>query len=152
MRTFRNVLIILVILLFCTAVFAEKVGVLKSYKGKVMVKTSAKAKWIKAKWNMKIEKNYIIKTAKGAKANIRLKNGSYTISQNKTVKMTDILAKTKKSKKSFSLAKLNLLRRKLGRGASGSANTPTAVAGVRGADVSEISKYPIRPSELIWED
>ncbi len=152
MRTFKNPLCILIILLFCTAVFAEKVGVLKSYKGKVLVKTSAKAKWIKAKWNMKLEKNYIIKTAKGAQAKIRLKNGSYTISPNKTVKMTDILAKTKKSKRSFSLVRLNLLRRKLGKGGTGNANTPTAVAGVRGADVSEISKFPIRPSELIWED
>ncbi len=151
MKNFKNILVLMIILLLCTVVFAEKVGVMKLYKGTVLIKTSANSKWIKPKYNMKIEGNYIIKTSKGAEAKIKLANGSlYTISAGKTVKMSDVIAKTKKSKRSFSLAKLQLLRNKLGRGSGKNINSPTAVAGVRGADVS--SKTPIRPSELIWEE
>jgi len=46
---------------------------------------------------------------------------------------------------------LKLLKDKFGKGGT-SAGTVTAVAGVRGADVSKKSKFPVKPSELIWEE
>ncbi len=156
MKLLKKIIIIMTVLLLCTAVFAETVGVLKFYKGRVLIKKSVASKrWIRPKLNMRLDKNYIIKTGKNAEVRIRLKNGSiYTITGKKIVKMKEVIAglKQDKSKKSSILAKLNLLKNKLGKGGKSATGSVTAVAGVRGADVSKKSKSPIKPTELIWEE
>ena len=156
MKTLNYIIVILIILCFSTVLLAEKVGVLKLYKGDVLIKTSASSKnWIKPKLNMKLNEDSIIKTGKNSEVNIKLKNGSiYKISSNKTVKLMTIMAKLKtgKSKNLSTLSRLKLLRAKLGKGGKSDTGSPTAVAGVRGADVSKKSKSPINPSDLIWEE
>lgn len=144
------------ILLFCSVVAAETVGVLKFYKGRVLIKKSVGSKkWVRPKLNMRLDKNYIIKTGKNAEVRIKLKNGStYTITGKKIVKIKEVIdgLKQDKSKRSSILAKLNLLKNKLGKVKKSSTGSVTAVAGVRGADVSKKSRSPIKATELIWEE
>ncbi len=154
MKAAKFTIVLLIVLAFSSTVFAEKVGVIKFYKGNVLVKTSAGSKkWVKPKLNMALDGNYVIKTGKNSEVSIRLKNGSlYKITANKTVNVKTIALKAGKTKNSSALSRLRSLKNKLGRGGKSDMGTPTAVAGVRGADVSKKSKSPINPSELIWEE
>lgn len=154
MKYYKKALIVIIVLLFSTAVFAEKVGVLKFYKGKVLIKTSASSKkWIKPKLNMKLDENYVIRTGKNAEVTIKLRDGSsYKITANKTISVKTIALRAGKTKNSSALSRLKSLKYKLGKGGKSDTGAPTAVAGVRGADVSKKSKSPINPSELIWEE
>jgi len=97
MKTLKYIFVLSILVLFSISVYAETVGVLKFYKGDVKVKTSSSSKkWIKARLNMKLDKNYIIKTGKKSEASIKLRDGSlYKISSNKTIKASAIMLAVK---------------------------------------------------------
>jgi hypothetical protein len=148
MKTLRKLFVLILVLSFATAIYAEKIAVIKYTKGNVLVKSSG-GSWKKAEKNMKLEDTHMIKTEKNGMAQLKLRSGQfYKVMSNKTMNLKDI-AKIGSSAKKGSLSKLNALKSKLGKG--GSKSGPTAVAGVRGADVSK-QKTPIKPSELIWEE
>jgi len=152
MKILTNVLITVIISMLCLNLFSEKVGMLKFYKGEVMVKACPDSKWTKPDYNMKLDEKCIIRTGKNGEAQIKLKDGSlYRIPSNTTIEINTIKAKAKSLRKASLLSRLNLLRSKLGKGKTLAKGTPTAVAGVRGADVSKES-FNIKPSELIWEE
>ena len=149
----RKLILLVIIMLFVIAgsLLAETVGKIRLFRGNVMVKTSPNTKWSKAKINMKLEDTAMIKVAKGASIQIKLKDGStLTLNKRQIIRMSNLI-KTKKNTKLTSLAKLRLLKNKLDKGTGSGLDVPTAVAGVRGADVSE-EKSPISPTDLIWEE
>ena len=156
MKLLTSIVALMIILAFSTMVFAEKAGVIKFYKGSVLIKTSNTSKqWINAKLNMSLDEKSIIKTSKNSEAQIKLKDGSlFRITSDQTVNMQDIMTKAAgtESGNSSAMARLLSLKNKLGKGDNSGVESPTAVAGVRGADVSKKSESPVRPSELIWEE
>lgn len=156
MNYMRKISVVLILLFFCSSIYAANVGIIKFSKGKVLVKQSEKSKkWKKAKIKMKLTEKHIIKTTAKAKAQIQLKNGSvFNVLSNKVVKMKDILKRvgSKNKKNASAMAKLKSLKNRLGKGGEKGAAGPTAVAGVRGADASEKKKAPVRSSQLVWEE
>ena len=153
MLKFKNVFVVILLLLFVTNLTAGIVAKLRFYKGRVLVKKSAASKsWSKPRLKMKLSENYVIKTSKNSEVRLVLKGGKrYIVGANKVVTIKDIIAMAKKADKGTALAKLRLLKNKFGKGGT-SSGVVTAVAGVRGADVSKKSKFPVKPSELIWEE
>jgi len=153
MINLRKITVVVILLFVATTLMAGNVAMIKFYKGRVLVKKSATSKsWTKPRLRMKLSENYIIKTSKNSEVRLVLKGGkSYVIGANKVVKIKEIIAKADKLDKGTALAKLKLLKNKFGKGGT-SSGTVTAVAGVRGADVSKKSKFPVKPSELIWAE
>lgn len=154
MKIIRSVFLILFILSISIQVYAKKIAKLQLYKGNVKVKLNSSEKWIKPKINLKLDERDIIKTASKSSAKIKFVSGDvYEIPAGKTIKVKDIakLIKSKRAGKGTTLSRLRSLKQRLGKGGLGSGG-PTAVAGVRGADVSEKSKSPVKPSDLVWEE
>lgn len=134
---------IILVLLVPLMIFAK--GKLTFVKGKVYYKNKTSKVWKPAKLNMKLKTSDMIKVGKKSVVIIKFKDGSkYTIKKPKTMKIGKIEKIVKSRKKS----KINKFIKKKGIQSSG----PTAVAGVRGADISEKSKTnKIQPDKLKWE-
>ncbi|MBN1898422.1 MAG: hypothetical protein JW827_06565 [Spirochaetes bacterium] len=153
--TARKIIVaVFVLILFTAFLMAETVGVLKFYRGKVLLKSDSGSTWLKPKLNMKLRDDFLIKAGKNSEARVQLKDGSiFTVKAGQIIKVKDMIsqASSGKNKKSSLMAKLKGLKNKLGKeGKSGSA--VTAVAGVRGSDISEKTKSPVRPTDLVWEE
>ncbi|MBU1077407.1 MAG: hypothetical protein KKH98_08955 [Spirochaetes bacterium] len=159
MKVLKGILLCLIFLLTeltITAVYAKKVAVLQYYKGDVLIERHVmKGKWMKPRLNVKLDDKDQIKLVKGGIAKLKFIDGSIVeIKESKIYQVGDVknLATSKRTKGKSVLSKLKSLKSKLGKGGGADKGGPTAVAGVRGADVSEKSKSPVKPSELVWEE
>ena len=141
----KKILVVVLLLVMLAPLFSATIGKIGNFKGKVDVKISGK--WTPAKRGMLLDGSYKIRVSKNSYVNIRLKNestrlqqGIYTVDDLETVQNP--------------MSRLNRLKIKLGKGSY--KKGVTAVAGVRGSDVSEqvadIDRFPISPSDLIWEE
>jgi len=145
-RVSRIIITIIMCLLVCGTLSAA-VCRLGAVDGKVSAKIDGK--WISAKPGLKLDEKDMIRVGRGASVVLRMKSGVIQKIQGpKVMKIRNLMDIMPKKN---ALSKLASLRRKV-TGFSG----PTAVAGVRGSDVSEqvadLDRFPISPSDLIWED
>ena len=124
--------------------------------GDVKVKSGENAKAEKAKPGMVLSENSIILTGQAAKVKILFRDGNseILIPENKTVKMADLIVKKNSLQKDRNRLLLNRVKLKLYKDSSkDDLDAPTAVAGVRGADVSsKTNAAPSKPDEMIWDE
>jgi hypothetical protein len=124
--------------------------------GDVKVKSAENAKAVKAKPGMVLSDSSIILTGGMAKAKILFREGNseILIPENKTVKVADLIAKRISLQSNKNKALLNRVKLKMYKDSSkDDLDAPTAVAGVRGADVSAASNAPpSKPDEMIWDE
>ncbi len=116
----------------------------KLVKGKAFVKKGKV--WKKLKINMILTAKDVIKVSKKSTVNLKTSNGKLLIVKgSKVVKLQTLFVQSGKKKS------MNALINKLGKGKRMNSYAPTAVAGVRGADVSK-QKKKVKKEELNWED
>lgn len=124
---------------------SEMVGKVSFVMGKAMIKKAGTDKWVSLKINTKVSKNDVIKTPANASVKIKFINKRIAkVSPNNTVKIASLMkvkVKVTGSLKSI-FEKTKKGTKKLG---------VTAVAGVRGADVSK-KKDGVKPTDLLWEE
>ena len=143
----KKILTLLLILLFAIPVLARPYGKIVLIKGKVVIRDADTRDWSKAKIGMVVEDDDVI-WLQTKKSLIKIKSKDGKILVFDTVKKYDIAKYARNN--TTSLSRLALLKQKLGKTKKNYSCAPTAVAGVRGADINSVS--PINPSELIWEE
>lgn len=145
--------IIIFTLLFCISLIAktsEKKSISNDIKGKIDIivgKALIKKnnKWINLSIGTMVSKNDIIKTGKGASVKIKFNNDKIgEIKANQVVKVESLFLASSTKKGS-----MNSLMKKIGKSYEIQGG-PTAVAGVRGADVSK-QKKKVKKDELDWK-
>ncbi len=150
-RKFFTLLVVLVVVFASMSVYAAKKkevrAKVKLVKGKVMVK--AGKKWQALKIGTILTKDKLIKVGKGGVVKMKTSNGKLLVVKNtkkgvKTVKMATLFANAAKKKS------MNSLMNKIGKGKAKNEFGATAVAGVRGADVSK-QKKKVKKEDLNWE-
>ncbi len=115
----------------------------KLVKGKAFIKVGKK--WRTLKMGTVLTKEKLLKVAKGSVVKMKTSNGKLLVVKGKKiVKMASLFAETAKKKS------MNSLISKMGKGKAKNEFGATAVAGVRGADVSK-QKKKVKKEELNWE-
>ena len=123
--------------------------------GDVKIKQDNGSKWQKAKPGLVLKDTAVLQTGKAAKVKLLFREGNseILIPENKTLKISDIIAKRESLRNDKNKLLLNKIRLKLYKDSSkDDLDSPAAVAGVRGADVSEQSNSTnTRPDEMFWD-
>jgi hypothetical protein len=128
------------------AVLSAETVMVQVFSGSVKVKTGDA--WVNAKVKMKLDDSAFVQVAKGSKLQLLTASGQViNITTEKSFQVKELFAAVKTSPLSGKLAGI---RAKLGKG-GGSDMGPTAVAGVRGADVYQQSKQGLK-KDLYWEE
>ena len=132
-------------MVFAVTVTAETVMV-QALSGEVMVKNAGSGSWVKAKVKDRLEDATMLKVEQGSKIQMISKSGTVIkIDQAKMVQVSDLFTTGKTSDK------IGSLRAKLSKNNGGSDKfAATAVAGVRGGDVSAQDKEALK-KDLYWE-
>ena len=128
------------------AVISAETVMVQVFSGSVKVKTGDA--WVNAKIKMKLDDSTFVQVAKGSKLQLSTVSGKViNITTEKSFQVKDLFVAAKTSPLAGKLAGI---RAKLGKG-SASDMGPTAVAGVRGADVYQQSKQGLK-KDLYWEE
>lgn len=146
MKYFASVILLMLIMI--NVAISKPIASIKLYWGDVKVKVNNK--WIKAEMNMKLGTDDVIIVKKGAYIQLKTSYGIYSVKGPIKLNGKDALSKSKSNNKYSN--KITALKRKLGKINNYNVNSPTAVAGVRGSDISSIDDSIIKPSDLIWEE
>lgn len=125
--------------------------------GAVRIKSSDQAKWVKAVVNSQLSASTVIQTGDKSRARVRFQDdgSEMIIPEGKTVTVANLLKKRGELRQDGQKMRLNRLKARLSREANPGEAAPTAVAGVRGANVSKADSKatpPKEPEELIWEE
>ena len=153
MKNILNLIIVIALFLMLISTDAvaaktgqsEIVGKVSFVMGKAMIKKAGTDKWVSLKINTKVTKNDVIKTPAKASVKIKFRNKKIAkVKPNSTVKIASLMKR--KVKVTGSLKSI-FEKTKKSTGKLG----VTAVAGVRGADVSK-KKDTVKPAELLWEE
>ena len=124
----------------------EIVGMVSFIMGKVMIKKANTEKWDSLKLKMKVANDDEIKTFKGARVQIKLKNQRIAkIKPESTVKVSSLFKQNVKV-----TGNLKSIFAKISKGGRRNLGI-TAVVGVRGDDVSR-REIKVKSHELFWEE
>ena len=148
----KKILIILVVLV-AGSLIAETLTV-KMFIGKVSYRRANETKWFPVKMNITLDSQNILKVYKNSEVTLANEAGaSIRLTKEDTYEITKLLSQfSAKENEQTSVVKVigsKLL--KLSKETKHNLMAPTAVAGVRGADVSQ-QKSSVKASELYWAE
>jgi len=136
----------LLFVLFVSFLYSETVMV-KTVSGDVKVKTGNS--WVVVKPLAKIDDSSLLKVYEKSKVQIMNSAGTIvSVDTPREVVIKDLFIATSNPRM---FAKLNSIKNKIGKKGSAGEEGPTAVAGVRGADVYAQNKDALR-KDLYWEE
>ena len=128
------------------AMLSAETVMIQVFSGSVKVKTGDS--WVSAKIKMKLDDSAFVQVSQGAKLQLLTASGQViNITSEKSFQVKELFANVKATPLAGKLAGI---KAKLGKAGASDAG-PSAVAGVRGADVYQQSKQGLK-KDLYWEE